>query len=61
MKLKLMAVRFADAQDVFMADPKLRDPLKVSAFLCGQKAMAEALTAGLTKLGVPKERILLNF
>lgn len=42
-------------------DVGISDWSGVAAVLCGQKGMAEAVTALLSSNGVPKERILTNF
>ena len=54
------------AQDYFkrMVDSgelTLKDPKKTIAVLCGQKEMTEQTIEVLEKVGVPRERILMNF
>ena len=54
------------AQDYFkrMVDSgelTLKDPTKTIAVLCGQKEMTEQTIEVLEKVGVPRERILMNF
>ncbi|KAK9842094.1 hypothetical protein WJX81_008186 [Elliptochloris bilobata] len=48
-------------QDVFTKEPGVEDWAGVSAVLCGQKELAESVTAYLSEKGVNKEAILTNW
>lgn len=39
----------------------MQDGSRVGVILCGHKEMAQELTQQFESLGVPKDRILLNF